>query len=243
MTGRCIALARVSTDGQERDGISLDAQSDRLRSYAAAQGLGDVEVRLETRSGKRLDKRPVMQAILEEVRAGQVCALLVFKLDRLARNTVEALELAQLLQKHGCRLVSLSETIDTGSAFGTFFYTVLAALAQMERDQIAERTRMALAHKVRQGARLGAAPTGWHKVRGRDGKQTGLAVNPAGQAFLLRVRGLQSQGLTLRAIADQLTAEGATTPKGSCAWNSGTLSKMLRRSDSIAIGTPITVNE
>src|SRR4051794_31605066 len=126
MMPRCIALARVSTDGQERDGISLDAQSDRLRAYAAAQGLGDVEVRLETRSGKRLDKRPVMLEILDEIRAGQINALLVFKLDRLARNTVEALELAQLLQKHGCRLVSLSETIDTGSAFGTFFYTVLA---------------------------------------------------------------------------------------------------------------------
>jgi DNA invertase Pin-like site-specific DNA recombinase len=109
----------------------------------------------------------------------------------------------------------------------------------MERDQIAERTRMALAHKTRQGARLGAAPTGYRKVRGRDGKQTALVADPTGQALLLRVRGLQSQGLTLRAIAQQLTAEGATTPKGSSMWNSGTLSKMLRRS-AFVIAAPTT---
>ncbi|MBI4861626.1 MAG: recombinase family protein [Candidatus Riflebacteria bacterium] len=117
-------------------------------------------------------------------------------MGRLARHTVEALELAQLLREPGCRLVGLSETIDTGSAFGTFFYTVLAALDQMERDQIAERTRMALAHRAAQGARLGAAPTGWRKVRGRDGKETGLAVDPTGQRLVYRLRELRDGGLT-----------------------------------------------
>lgn len=229
MTKRCIALARVSTDDQAREGISLEAQSDRLRAYATAQGLGSVEVRLEAKSGKRLDKRPVLQAILEEIQAGDVTALLVFKLDRLARNTVEALALAQLLQKHGCRLVSLSETIDTGSAFGTFFYTVLAALAQMERDQLAERTRMALAHKIKQGARLGAAPTGWRKVTGADGKETGLGLDDGGQELVRRVAALRGQGLTFRAVAEALTAAGVATPTGAGRWHPGTVQKLLRR--------------
>lgn len=177
----CIAYSRVSSDDQARDGLSLDAQADRLRAYAVAQGLGSVELQVEARSAKSIARRPVLQAILDDVRGGRVSALLVFKLDRLARNTIEALDLARVLREHDCRLVSLSETLDTGSAFGTFFYTVLAALAQMERDQIAERTRVVLDHMRRQGARLGRAPTGWRKVRGTGGRQDhGPGARPAG---------------------------------------------------------------
>src|SRR5262249_41191256 len=155
-----------------------------LRAYAVAQGLGEIEVRLEARSGKKLAKRPVMQAILAEVKARRVSALLVFKLDRLARNTIEALERANILRNCDCRLISLSETIDTGSAFGTFFFTVLAALGQMERDQIAERTTMALRHMRAKGARLGSAPTGWKKVAGPDGRMTKLEVDEESQTVV-----------------------------------------------------------
>lgn len=231
---RCVAYVRVSTGDQAREGVSLDAQTDRLRAYALAQGLGEVELCSEARTGKSIAHRPALQGLLDDVRAGHVSVVLVFKLNRLARNTIQALELARILQEHDCRLVSLSETIDTGSAFGTFFYTVLAALAQMERDQISENTRMALAHMARQGARLGSAPTGWRKVRGRDGKETLLAPDPAGQVLLLQIRALLSQGCSLRQVADRLTGAGVPTPRGASQWNTGTLSKILRRASAVA---------
>jgi site-specific DNA recombinase len=231
MSRRCIALARVSTEDQFREGVSIDAQCERLRAYAVAQGLGEVDVRVEAKSAKILAKRPVLLQILEEVRAGEVAAVLVFKLDRLARNTVEALELARVLKQHDCRLISLSETIDTGSAFGQFFYTVLAALAQMERDQLAERTRMALQHKKNQGAKLGGAPTGWKKVAGPDGKLTALEYDKEGQAIVRRIRLLRESGCTYQVIVTMLMEAGILTPRGSARWNVGTLHKMLRRGE------------
>jgi site-specific DNA recombinase len=229
-----IAYGRVSSEGQARDGISLDAQAERLRAYAVAHGLGAIDVRIETKTAKTIAGRPVLQEILENVRSGRVRAVLVFKLDRLARNTVEALELANLLREHDCRLISLSETIDTGSAFGTFFFTVLAALAQMERDQIAERVRVVLAFKKAQGAKLGSAPTGWKKAIGEDGKLTALVRDEGGQEVLSRVRVLRSEGRTLRAIGAILEAEAVPAPRGASRWNISTLSRLVTRIDAPA---------
>ena len=106
------------------------------------------------------------------------------------------------------------DSIDTRTAGGRLVLNVLASVSQWERETIAERTRTALAFKREQGVKLGRRPI--EEVR-EDGAET-----------VARAAALQREGLTMRAIAERLTAEGRATSRGG-AWNAGTVCRMLRR--------------
>ena len=148
---------RVSTEGQVEDGVSLDAQAEKIRAYCQLHGLELIEIFAdEGLSGKRSDNRPGLHRALDTVcKMGGV--LVVFSLSRLARSTMDCIQIADRLSKCGAELASLSERIDTSSSMGKFFYSLLAALAQLERDQIAERTTVAMSHLRRQGRRISRA--------------------------------------------------------------------------------------
>lgn len=141
---QAIAYVRVSTTGQAEDGVSLDAQRSKIAAWCEVMGHELVQVFVdEGISGHSMEKRASLQAAVSAVCAcGGV--LVVYSLSRLARNTTETLELGKRLSKAGADLVSLSEKIDTTSAAGKMVFRMLAVLAEFERDQVSERTTMAL---------------------------------------------------------------------------------------------------
>ena len=148
-------------------------------------------------SGFSIDKRPGLRHALDDActRRG---VLVVYALSRLARNTKETLELGEQLARAGADLVSLSENIDTTSAAGKMVFRMLAVLAEFERDQISERTAMAMAHKRQQGQRISR-----HAPYGSQLTHDGLTLepNPAEQAVVTIARTLRASGLSTRAIA------------------------------------------
>ena len=145
-------------------------------------------------SGYKMAKRPgLLKAIDAACDAGGV--LVVYSLSRLARNTEETIAMGNRLAKAGADLVSLSEKIDTTSATGKMIFRLLASLAEFERDQISERTTMALGYKRSQGERIGELPYGFEE--GQDGK---LVENAAEQATIATIRQYRRDGLSLRAI-------------------------------------------
>ena len=79
--------------------------------------------------------------LLEDAKQEKFEAVIVYKLDRLARKTRDSLEIVETLGSHGVQLISLSENIDTTTPHGKMFYTVLSSLAEMERDQIVGRVK------------------------------------------------------------------------------------------------------
>src|SRR6266849_5970072 len=163
-----IAYIRVSTSGQVEDGVSLDAQRSKIAAWCEVMGYELVQTCAdEGLSGHSVEKRAGLQAAVDAVCAcGGV--LVVYSLSRLARKTRETLELGERLSKAGADLVSLSEKIDTTSAAGKMVFRMLAVLAEFERDQVSERTTMALAFKKSQGKKLGGrVPYG--KVLAFDG--------------------------------------------------------------------------
>lgn len=150
---RFVGYVRVSTDEQARSGLSLQAQRERLTAWATAFGHDLVEIVAdEGESAKSLD-RPGMQRVLQMVDRKQVDGVVAAKLDRLTRSTRDLLDTIERCERRKVALASVSESLDTSTACGRLLVTVLGAMAQMEREQTAERTAAALGAKRRQGRR------------------------------------------------------------------------------------------
>jgi site-specific DNA recombinase len=208
--GSCAVLyCRVSTEKQADEGVSLAAQEERLRAYCTMRGLDVAEVVVDPAQSafKRLESRPGGKRLVQLVRSGKVSAVVALKLDRLFRNTVDCLAVTNAWERRGVglHLVDLGgSAIDTSSATGRMFLTMLAGFAEFERNLTSERTRLALAHKARRGElRLGRdAPYGF--------EHDGEALTPveAEQRTIKAARALRGEGRSLEGIASELTRLG-----------------------------------
>jgi site-specific DNA recombinase len=153
---KAVGIIRVSTQEQADEGVSLDNQENKIRAYAEIKDLDLIEIiREEGKSGKDL-KRDGIQRLIKMAEKKEIEAVVVCKLDRLTRKTSDLLFLVEkVFAKNGITFHSLGETIDTTTATGKFFLTIMGGLAQMERDLISERTADALQHLKRKQRRLG----------------------------------------------------------------------------------------
>lgn len=226
---RAIGYIRVSTAGQATEGVSLEAQRARIAAAAAAAGLELVAIHSdEGLSGKRADNRPGLVAALDAA-CRQKAVFVSYSLSRVSRSVPDTLAIVERLEKAGAGFVSLTESIDTTSAAGRMMVTMLAAFAAFERELTAERTKTALHHKRANGELAGGVPYGW-----REQESGKLVAVPAEQAILERIQACRAAGMTLRAIAEELTAAGVPTKKGRGAWNHSTISGILTRAAALA---------
>lgn len=145
MSPRRIGYARVSTEDQ-----TLDLQMDALKAASCDEIYADHGL-----SGALRD-RPALVRVLAALEPGDM--LVVWKLDRLGRSVQHLIELLDGLSDRGVQFESLTEKLDTTTAFGEFAFTIIAGLAQMERKMIGERTRAGLAAARRRGVQLGRRP-------------------------------------------------------------------------------------
>lgn len=205
---KAVGYIRVSTEGQERDGLSLDAQRDSIRRYCELHGLELLEIYRDTLSGKRADNRPGLKSALCRV-CKEKAVLIVYSLSRLARSTLDCINIVSALDKCGADLASISERIDTSSPMGRFFFRLMASLGELERDQISQRTLEIINGKRSRNERISRfAPYGWDF----DGDM--LKVNPSEQIILGAIISRRREGGGLRVIANELNAAGVTTKYG-----------------------------
>ena len=220
-----LGYARVSTDEQAREGVGLEAQQVRIRAYAQAKDLplGDILVD-EGRSGKDL-KRPALQELLARCDRGDVAHVIVWKLDRLTRRTRHLLSRVEdtFLAKH-IELHSVSESLDTSTPHGRFVLTIFGGLAQMERELIGERTRSALAFKRENGQPTSHPPLGFRV----NGNRHRMIPVPKELEIVQWILDRWRSGLSYRAIAAKLTADGVPTKQGA-RWHHGTVARIVQR--------------
>jgi len=206
-TMRAIGYVRVSTDKQADHGVSLEAQEAKIRAMAVVQLIVD-----GGESAKNLN-RPGMERLLTLVNERKVDAVIIAKLDRLTRSVKDLCGLLDLFDKKGIALISVAESLDTGSAAGRLVITIMGAVSQWERETIGERTRDAMQHMKSNGVCVGNIEYGFR--RAPDGEH--LEPDPQEQEVLSAIRDLRAGRCTLRGIAAELNARGWTTRRAS-AW-------------------------
>lgn len=226
---RVIGYVRVSTDMQAQEGVSLDAQRERIRCYCTANGFKLVHLAQDETSAKSLD-RPGLMGALHMLEQGKADALLVVKLDRLTRSV---LDLGTLLQgyflKEQYYLLSVTETLDTRNAMGRFVLYILALIAQWEREAISERVKDAMRHLKAQGAFLGRAPYGYRLGTTRDANgRFPLEEHAEEQEVIGRIIKLHKKGMRQKDIVANLRDDEVPAPRGE-RWNRTMIFRILKR--------------
>src|SRR5262245_49574260 len=140
------AVGYIRVSKQNERGVSLDSQAEKIRAMACVHD-ADVEIVADDGETGKHANRPGLQRVLEMVRRGEVELVIIAKLDRLTRSVKDLAELLELFQKRNVSLVSVAESLDTGSAAGRLVLNIMTAVAQWEREAIAERTAAVLRHK------------------------------------------------------------------------------------------------
>ena len=149
---RVAVYARVSTGDQ-----SCEAQLRDLREYAAARGWQATEFIDQGVSGAK-ERRPALDRLMVQVKARRIDVVVVAAFDRFGRSVRHLVETLELFRHLGVEFVSLRESIDTGSPLGQAVFTIIAAIAQLERSLIAERVKAGLRRARAEGTRLGRPP-------------------------------------------------------------------------------------
>jgi putative DNA-invertase from lambdoid prophage Rac len=173
---RQAAYLRVST-AQQNEAL----QRESIQRAASARGEA-IDLWFSERVGGKASERPELDSVRALARRGELSALWVFRLDRLARGALFLLNVVKELQKHGCRIVSVSENVDLEGTWGLPILAVLGTAAEIELEAIRERTAAAQAKAKRAGKRWGRPPAGELDQRAQ-------------------LRQLLDQGLTLRKAA------------------------------------------
>lgn len=199
---RAVGYVRVSTEEQEESGLGVAAQISDITNECARRGW-DFEILMDLgKSGKHIN--PELRRALDLLRAGRADALVVTKMDRLARSTKNAADIIETAQTQGWNLVMLDVAIDLATPAGEAMANMLATFAQFERRMISQRTKEALA------------------ARKRDGKHNGRRTAIPAE-LLNRICEHREAGESFAAVARGLSADGYVSPTGLTTWQESTV--------------------
>ena len=228
---RCAIYTRKSTDeGLDREFNTLDAQREAAENYIASQKhqgwlcLGEHYDDGGFSGGNM--QRPALSRLLDDIEAGKVDCVLVYKVDRLSRSLLDFARILEKFEKHGVSFVSITQLFNTASSMGRLILNVLLSFAQFERELISERTRDKMGAARRKGKWLGGRPVLGYDV---DREARRLVVN---HQEATRVRAIFQLYLHIGRLIP--TVEELATTESSSQWLSTTerarlLSGIVRR--------------
>ena len=201
---RVVSYARVSTTEQASEGTSLDFQKSQLTGYCQLQGWTVVNSYVDGGySGKNAD-RPGLQRLLTDAKLGLFDKMVVFKLDRLARNLSLLLEIEKTLKEHGITLISMKESVDTSTPTGKMAFSLFGVVSEWDRANIVERTRNGRLQRYKEGCWGGGkSPYGYSY----DKKTRKLIINESEARVVRRMYSEYVNGKSLFAISQGLNQD------------------------------------
>lgn len=207
---RVAIYTRVSTDDQAEEGYSLDAQKERLEAYCEAQGWDVAGIYVDDGFSGKKSKRPAYLRMLQE--RDNWDAILVMKMDRIHRNSKNFMIMMEDLEKWGKKFTSMQEELDTSSAMGRFVVDIIQRIAQLESEQIGERTYTGMAQKAEEGGLMGFYPPFGYRVKDND-----MIIVPAEAEVVRELFQRYCDGESMAALAETLNQRGLRTRRGE-AW-------------------------
>ncbi|PWW37334.1 MULTISPECIES: recombinase family protein [Paenibacillus] len=149
---RVAGYIRVSTEEQAKEGYSLDAQREKLSNFCRSQDGWDlIDIYPEEGKSAKDLNRPELQRLLQDAEQKKFDVILVYRLDRLTRSVSDLYDLLKTFEKNNIMFRSSTEIYDTTTAMGKLFITIVAAMAQWERENLSERVRFGMEELVRKG--------------------------------------------------------------------------------------------
>jgi len=216
---RAALYTRVSTEEQASDGFSLDAQLTKLKSYCRLEGWEIAEVYCEEGQSGRSTKRPQYQRMMSESDNWDV--VLVYKLDRIHRNSMNFARMMEELDQKGKEFCSVQDRFDTSTAMGRFVRDVTERIAQLESEQTGERVKQAMDFKKAMGGIVSRLPFGYRKNQG-------TAVVDADQAYTIRaIFTMVSNGFSIEDVARHLN-DGQVPSSNGKRWCRSTIYNIVK---------------
>jgi site-specific DNA recombinase len=201
---RFIALARVSSREQAREGFSLDVQETALIAYAQRHGGQIVRLFRVAETASKSDERKTFREMLEYARknAEKIDGILVYKIDRAARNLFDYIELERVESVHDVPLIAISQPTENTPS-GRMHRRVLASMASFYTEQQSLDVREGLAKRAQAGLFVGMTPYGYRNQR-QDGRSI-VVVEPREAANVRRIFDLYAHHhLTIDGIIERL---------------------------------------
>lgn len=221
---------RVSTEEQAKEGFSIPAQKERLRAFCLSQGWELVHEYIEEGWSAKDLERPKMKQLLKDVRRGHFDVVLVYRLDRLTRSVLDLYLLLKTFDDHNVAFRSATEVYDTSTAMGRLFITLVAALAQWERENLAERVKFGIEQMIDDGKKPGGhSPYGY-----KFDKDFNCEILQNESKNVLMIYHLYCDGFGYRSIADRLNELGIK-PRIALKWNHNSVRDIL--TNDMYIGT------
>ncbi|MCQ2079062.1 MAG: recombinase family protein [archaeon] len=218
---RVAIYVRVSTEDQARDGYSLDAQEKKLKAYCTLRTEWDVvDVYRDEGYSGRNPNRPEYRRMMSEIDRWDI--LLVLKMDRIHRNSVNFTEMMSHLNSHGKDFTSMMEKFDTTTAMGRFVMDIIQRMAQLESERTGERVKLAMTKKAKDGdGPMGSGePYGYRYANGK------LLVVEYEAEVVRRIFDMHLSGSSLGAIVNSLINSNIPTKNGGT-WTRMTVWKIL----------------
>ncbi|MFT8391465.1 MAG: recombinase family protein [Sporolactobacillus sp.] len=211
--------ARVSTIEQAEEGYSIDEQLRLLNLWCADRGY-EVYREYTDRgiSGKTIKARPALQRLLDDARQKHFDIVIVWKMNRLARNILDLLNIVTELNHYNIAFRSYSETLETETPAGRLQFHMMAAIAEFERGTIAQNVKMGMLARAREGEWNGGNVLGYDIVKlpseGKKRTHTKLVINPTEAHTVRHIFKLYTSGYGYKSIVNRINHEGLRTKKG-----------------------------
>ncbi len=220
-TIRAAIYTRVSTEDQAKEGFSLKAQLERLRSYCTSRDWTIAGEYIDDGYSGRYIKRPAYKKMMREM--GLWDMLLVIKMDRIHRNSKNFMLMMEELNKHNKSFTSMTESLDTSTAMGRFVMDIIQRIAQLESEQIGERVYFGMKQK----AKTNAGTLGFNIPYGYDYSDGTLVINSNEKMIVDKIYSMYLEGNSMSKIASHLNEQNIPT-KQKRTWGSETISKILK---------------